>query len=180
MGELTTQYAGVPYDDPRMMPYYALAEELDIPVAIHTSGGPSRTAQNCCPKFRLALGSPMGLEEVLVRFPRLRVQIMHGWPGEDVFSMLYQYPQLVVDLTPWPAIMSVPEFHEILRKYKEAGFLGRVMFGTDAGPDYISRIVAAYTDAMFLTPAELDGILCGNAERFLRRTGICSGSTAPR
>jgi predicted TIM-barrel fold metal-dependent hydrolase len=178
MGELTTQYAGVPYDDPRMMPYYALAEELDIPVAIHTSGGPARTAQNCCPKFRLALGNPMGLEEVLVRFPQLRVQIMHGWPGDELFSMLYQYPQLVVDLTPWPAIMPVAEFHEILRKYKDAGFLDRVMFGTDTRAENIPRAVAAFAEAKFLTPAELDGILCGNAERFLRRSGICSGSKA--
>jgi hypothetical protein len=33
MGELYNQYAGIPFDDPRMEPYYALAERLGIPVA---------------------------------------------------------------------------------------------------------------------------------------------------
>ena len=31
MGELYNQYAGVPYDDPRMDPYYEMAERLGIP-----------------------------------------------------------------------------------------------------------------------------------------------------
>ncbi len=31
MGELYNQYAGIPFDDPRMEPYYALAERLGIP-----------------------------------------------------------------------------------------------------------------------------------------------------
>ena len=32
MGEITAQYAGVSPDDPKLEPYFALAEELDIPV----------------------------------------------------------------------------------------------------------------------------------------------------
>ena len=32
MGEITAQYAGVALNDPQLDPYYALAEELDIPI----------------------------------------------------------------------------------------------------------------------------------------------------
>jgi uncharacterized protein len=174
MGELTNQYAGVAFDDPRMMPYYALAQEFDVPVAFHTNGSFPLTAQGCCPKFRLRLGDPIQLEDVLVKFPRLRVQIMHGWPSDQLFAMLYQYPQLVVDLSPWAALMPAPAFHALLRKYKDAGYLDRVLFGTDY-PN-ISQAVTAFTSADFLSPAELDGVLCGNAERFLRLSGVCNGS----
>lgn len=33
--EITNQYGGISPDDPRMDPYWSLAEELDIPVGIH-------------------------------------------------------------------------------------------------------------------------------------------------
>jgi hypothetical protein len=39
--EITNQYGGISPDDPRMEPYWKLAEDLDIPVGIHLGpGGP--------------------------------------------------------------------------------------------------------------------------------------------
>ena len=35
IGEIMAQYEGVPPDDPRLEPIWALAEELNVPVAIH-------------------------------------------------------------------------------------------------------------------------------------------------
>ena len=52
MGELYNQYAGVPFNDPRMDPYYDTAERLGIPVAFHTHSAPPLTAHQCCPDFR--------------------------------------------------------------------------------------------------------------------------------
>jgi len=43
MGELALVYAGVAPNDPQMEPYWALAEELDIPVGIHTGLAPPKT-----------------------------------------------------------------------------------------------------------------------------------------
>lgn len=40
LAEVTSQYGGVAPDDERMAPYWALAEELDIPVGIHIGPGP--------------------------------------------------------------------------------------------------------------------------------------------
>jgi predicted TIM-barrel fold metal-dependent hydrolase len=39
LGEVLNQYAGIAPDDPRMEPYWALAEELDVPVGIHLGPG---------------------------------------------------------------------------------------------------------------------------------------------
>ncbi|MCW4020705.1 MAG: hypothetical protein NWF14_05715, partial [Candidatus Bathyarchaeota archaeon] len=38
MGEITTMYDGLPPNDPILEPYFALAEEMDIPVLIHCCG----------------------------------------------------------------------------------------------------------------------------------------------
>ena len=58
LGELGLIYNGVAPNDPQMEPYWKLAEELDIPVALHTGLGPPRTPYECCPKFRNSLGNP--------------------------------------------------------------------------------------------------------------------------
>ena len=39
LGEVTAQYAGLSLSDPKYIPYLALAEEFDIPVAVHTGPG---------------------------------------------------------------------------------------------------------------------------------------------
>jgi hypothetical protein len=48
---------------------------------------------------------------------------------------------------------------------------GRIMFGAD-GHDY-AKAFAAYESAEFLCDKQLEGIFCKNAERFLRKRGIC-------
>ena len=45
LGEVYIQYRGHAPDDPRYAPYFALAEELDIPVGIHLGEGPPATAR---------------------------------------------------------------------------------------------------------------------------------------
>ncbi len=51
--------------DPSVDPYFALAEELDIPVAIHMGTGGSGRANIAMPKFRGSKGDPLLLEELL-------------------------------------------------------------------------------------------------------------------
>lgn len=174
MGEIYTQYSGMAYDDPRMAPYYELAQELGIPVAFHTHSAPPLTANRCCPKFRISFGDPMTLEEVLIKYPKLKVQIMHANPlvYPMLLDLMSQYPKIYVELSPFQRILRREKFHRLLASFKEAGVLGRVMFGTD-GDDYGSAL-EAYRSADFLTAGELEGILCKNAARFLRRQEVCN------
>ena len=176
MGEMYNQYAGIPFDDPRMDPYYALAERLGIPVAFHTHSAPPLTAAQCCPAFRLASGNPMLLENVLVKYPRLKVQIMHANPlvYPEVIDLLVQFPKVYVDISAWQMAYTRPKFHRLLREYVGAGLTGRIMFGSD-GHDY-AQAFAAYESAEFLNERQLEGVFCRNAARFLRRRGICDGA----
>ncbi|MDG1462890.1 MAG: amidohydrolase family protein [Gammaproteobacteria bacterium] len=173
MGELYNQYAGIPFDDPRMDPYYEMAERLSIPVAFHTHAAPPLTAQQCCPSFRLSNGNPLLLENVLVKHPKLRVQIMHANPlvYPEVFDLLVQFPKVYVDVSPWQMAYTRKKFHQLLKAYADAGMIGRIMFGSD-GADY-DKAIPAYTSAEFLTGKQLSGIFCKNAERFLRKAGTC-------
>ena len=65
IGEVGSQYEGIPPNDPRMEPLYALAEELDLPFALHMHPGPPGAASIGFPKIRPSMGDPL-LEDVLV------------------------------------------------------------------------------------------------------------------
>src|SRR5512144_1144214 len=67
MGEIGAQYGGLSPSDPKLEPYFALAEQLDVPVGVHTGMSfPGITSDPCCPNFRVTLGNPALLEEVLI------------------------------------------------------------------------------------------------------------------
>lgn len=76
--EISSQYEGIAATDPRMEPYFALAEELDIPVGIHMGPGPPGAPYVVAPSYRMRLSSLLTLEDVLVRHPKLRVWAMHA------------------------------------------------------------------------------------------------------
>mgnify|MGYP002629533112 CR=1 FL=1 len=108
MGEIGSQLMGVAPNDPAREPYFALAAEFDVPVLIHTEGiGPP------LPGFRTAAGSPLLLEEVLVRHRNLRVSVENaGFPFlDDMIAMMYQYPQLYGDLSTMTWIIPRAAFH---------------------------------------------------------------------
>ena len=50
----------------RFEPYWALAEELDIPVGIHMGPGPPGAAYLGATKYRMSLTDPLLLEDVLI------------------------------------------------------------------------------------------------------------------
>src|SRR5258708_32300704 len=59
MGEIGLQYEGLSPSDPSVDQYFALAEELDIPVAIHMGTVGSRRANLGNAKFRGSVGNPL-------------------------------------------------------------------------------------------------------------------------
>jgi len=175
LSEITTQYAGIAPDDPRLEPYFTLAEELDIPVGLHMGPGPPGTAYFATPSYRVSAGDPMRLESVLVRHPKLRVYAMHaGWPmGDAMIAMMFAHPQLYVDVGVIDWAYTEKDFYAYLRRLIDAGFERRVMFGSDnmVWPDAIDVAIKRIEHAPFLTERQKRLILHDNAARFLRIEG---------
>jgi predicted TIM-barrel fold metal-dependent hydrolase len=172
LGEVTNQYAGILPDDPRMEPYWALAEELDIPVAIHIGTGPPGVIHLGAAGYRARMHSALTIEEVLVKHPKLRVDIMHaGYPLiDDLLAVLYAHPQVYVDVGIIVYNQPRPAFYRYLQAIVDAGFAGRVMFGSDqmVWPGTIERAIAVIEAAPFLTQQQKRDIFYNNAARFLR------------
>jgi hypothetical protein len=172
LGEVATQYEGIAPDDPRMERHWTLAEELDIPVGLHTGLAPPNTPYQCCPKFRITLGNPALLEEVLIRHPKLRVYLMHaGFPYlQETIAIMHMYPQVYADLGVIDWNRSREEFHEYLRALMNAGLGRRLMFGSDqmVWPDAIGLAIEGIESASFLTAEQKRDIFYNNAVRFFR------------
>ena len=172
MGEIGAQYHGLNPSDVWFEPYLALAEELDIPVGIHTGLAPPGTPYGCCPGFSVDLGNPMRLEPMLKRHPKLRVWLMHaGWPYlQETKAILYMYPQVHADLSVINWIIPRQEFHDYLQALVTAGMGDRLMFGSDqmVWPEAITQAVEGVDSAPFLSPAQKRAIFHDNAARFLR------------
>jgi predicted TIM-barrel fold metal-dependent hydrolase len=173
LGEVTAEYAGLTLSDRKFDPYLSLAEELDIPVSLHTGTGPPGISFDpCCRAFRVSLGNPALIEDALNRHPKLRVNLMHaGWPYlQETIALLLVYPQVYVDVG---AIVWIPpraEFHAYLGALTRAGFGKRIMFGTDQmfWPEAIGMAVEAVDSAPFLTASDKQDIFSGNAIRFFK------------
>lgn len=175
LGEITAQYAGASLSDPRYDPYLALAEELDIPVALHTGTMPAGTTFDpATPRARARFGNPELVEEALNRHPKLRLNLMHaGWPYlPDTIAMLMLYPNVNVDTGALAWLLPRPAFHDFLRQFVDAGFGRRIMFGSDHmfWPDGIGMAVEGIESAAFLTEAQKRDIFYNNAVRFYKLT----------
>ena len=172
LAEFAPQYIGLAPNDPAIAPYFALAEELDIPVGLHMGLGPPGAAYVGSPKYRMALSNALLLEDVLVRHPKLRLYVMHaGWPmADEMLGLLHAHPQVYVDVAVINWVLPRKEFHGYLRRLTEAGFTKRIMFGSDqmAWPEAFGRAVEAIESADFLTAEQKQDIFYDNAARFLR------------
>lgn len=167
IGEIGAQLIGIPPNDSRLEPYFALAEEFDVPILIHTAGiGPP------LPSFRSAAGSPNLLEEVMVKHPKLRIFVENsGYPYlDEMIAMMYQYPQLYGDVSTITWIIPRSAFYDYLQRLIKAGLGKRLMFGSDQmrWPEMIGEGIEAIQEADFLTHEQKRDILYNNATRFLQ------------
>lgn len=172
IGELGFQYDGVAVTDPSLEPLWAAAEANDIPVAVHFGPGPPGVAYMPGSGYRAKLSSPLALEDVLVRHPKLRVNVMHaGFPMlDDTLALLYAHPQVYLDTGVIVYTQPRPAFYRYLQALVDAGFGQRVMFGSDqmVWPEAIERSIKVIEEAPFLSPEQKRDILYNNAARFLR------------
>jgi predicted TIM-barrel fold metal-dependent hydrolase len=172
MGEIGLQYEGISPSDSSVDAYFALAEELDVPVAIHMGTGGSGRANITTPKFRGSMGNPLLLEELLARHPKLRVQVMHaGYPMIDnMLTLLQANSHVYVDVAGLIWSYPVKEVNRYIERLVDGGFEDRVMFGTDQllWPKLMAYSISIIQNADYLTAQQKRDILYNNAARFLR------------
>jgi predicted TIM-barrel fold metal-dependent hydrolase len=172
LGEVMAQYEGVAANDARLEPYWALAEELDIPVGIHMGPGGPAEPYFGNPGYRARNSDPLLLEDVLVKHPKLRVYIMHaGYPMIDnLRALMFAHPQVYVDIASIVYTEPRAAFYDYLKSIVAAGYGDRILFGSDQmiWPGVIEPSIEAIENAPFLTKSQKRDILYNNAARFLR------------
>ncbi len=167
VGELAPVYRGISINDPLLEPYFAIAEEYDLPVLIHISGmgAPTET-------FRIRTGHPELLEEVLRRHPNVRVYLENAsFPFfEEAISIMYMFPQVYADISTISWIVPRAIFYDHLEQLMKSGLGNRLMFGSDqmSWPGVIGDAIESIESAPFLTEEQKRAIFYDNAARFLR------------
>lgn len=159
-------------DDKAVYPFYQKAEELEVPLLIHQSAA-GRFVQ-------LKYSDPVLLEDVLLDFPDLNVCIAHmgwGWT-ERTLLMMQEVDNLYTDtafLCRYPYRLS-----QHLCLAKQFNIIDKVLFGTDfpgrCNPqkhfiqwfrEGCNEEIAKYGGPQ-LSKSDIEGILGGNAKKFLR------------
>ena len=169
-GELALQYEGKTLADPEFEPYLAICERMGIPVALHTGMSFPNTPYTCCPKFRTYFGNPQLIEEVLVKHPKMKIQLMHmGFPYlQETKAIMNVYPQVYADIGAIDWLRPLPEFYSYLQSFIDGGFGKRIMYGSDqmGWEDAIPLSIKNVENAPFLTEAQKQDIFYNNAAKF--------------
>lgn len=175
IAELAPFYAGILANDASIMPYFELAQTLNIPVGFHIlPGGPNygiHLFPQMLDKTRIKNANPLQLEDALVKFQNLKLYIMHGgWPYiDDLKALMYAHPNVYVDISVLNWILPQEELNNYLKSLINAGFGNRILFGTDqmVWPDTIDDAVESVNSAHFLTIKQKEDIFYNNAAKFL-------------
>jgi hypothetical protein len=165
MGEVLSQYYGISSSDSLLFAYYSLAQKYNLPVGIHTGGaGPDHGS----PNFKIELGSPLLMENMLRSFPKLKVWIMHSGDQyyKETINIMQANKRVYADISVIsnPDIVSVEKFSTIMQAFIEAGLEDRLMFGSDNGA--IDKVIQAVEGLSFLTDKQKKKLYYQNAERF--------------
>lgn len=142
---------------PRMYPLYQAAQELNVPVLIHTGSSVFKGT-------RLKYGDPLHLDDVAVDFPKLNLVMAHSGRGfwyDRAFFLSKLHPNLYMEISGLPPAKLMTYFPELARN------TDKVIFGSD-WPGMPA--IGANVEAVANLPLPVEGIrkiLGGNAARLL-------------
>ena len=144
-------------NDSRIYPIYGTAQDLGIPVLIHTGS-------SIFPGTRLKYGDPLHLDDVAVDFPDLKLVMAHSGRGfwyDRAFFMSRLHKNVYMEISGLPPSRLMEYFPELGRN------ADKVIFGSDwPGMTHIKRNMEAVA-ALPLPPEAAEKILGGNAARLL-------------
>ncbi len=169
IGEVLAQYHGISPSDSLLLPYYALAEKYNIPVGIHTgSAGPNHG----CPNFKEEMGNPLLLKEILLKYPKLKIWIMHaGGPPfiKETILLMKEFPSVYADISVInnPDIIPKEYFTQIMQELISSGLVDRLLFGSDNFP--IDTTLNSVKNLTFLSNKQKEKILYNNAKKLFQK-----------
>lgn len=172
VGEVAPQYRGISPSDPSFDKFYAIAEKYNMPVAIHMGTGGNGMANLTQPKFRASVGNPLLLEDVLAKYPKLKISVMHaGYPFlEEMIALMGANAYVYVDIAGLIWSYPLDEIHYYIKRLVQAGFGKRIMYGTDLmmWPSLVEISIGVIDNAQYLSFDQKRDILFNNAVRFFR------------
>ena len=144
-------------NDTRMYPLYATAQELSVPILVHTGSSVFRGA-------RIKYGDPLHLDDVAIDFPDLRLLLAHGgrpfW-YEQAFWMAQRHANVFLEISGLPAKNLLTYFPKL------ESLAHKVIYGSDwPGYPYIRKNIEAVNDLPISEGAK-EMILSGNAASLL-------------
>ncbi len=147
-------------NDSRLYPLYAKAQELGIPVMIHTGSSIFRGS-------RLKYGDPLFMDDVAVDFPELTLLMVHSGRGfwyERAYFLAKLHTNVYMEISGLPPKKLLDYFPELER------VADKVIFGSDwPGMPYIGSNIEAIRE-LPLSEETKDKILGENAARILKIT----------
>lgn len=172
MGEVAPQYQGMSPSDTSLDKYFAIAENLNIPVGIHMGTGGNGMANISSPKYRASMGNPFLLEDLLARHPKLKIWVMHaGYPmADEMIALMGANAYVYIDLAGFIWSYPLEEINDYIRRLVQAGFGKRIMYGTDllVWPKLLETSIGVIENANYLSFEQKRDILYNNAVRFFR------------
>ena len=178
IGEVLGFYNGFAPNNPMMDTIYKLAVRYDLPVGIHFGLAPPGSQLSDSPDMRIEFGNPLMLQDVLIKFPKLRVNIMHAaLPlfGDETLAIMYMFPNVHADIgvVTWADNYTIESVKEFLIKAGKYGLTDRIMYGSDemVWPGAIGLSFDFINNADFLTDKQKRDILYNNAAKFLGLSG---------
>lgn len=147
------------YPNDRMLyPVYAIAEELQIPVMVHTGSSVFKGA-------RIKYGDPLFLDDVAVDFPDLNILLVHSGRGlwyNNAFFMARIHPNVYMEVAGLPPQKLLEYFPELERN------ADKIVFGSDwPGVTSIKSNIETIR-GLPLQESTKEKILGGNAARILK------------
>jgi len=151
-------------NDRRVYPLYAAAEELQVPVLIHSGHTGVGAGEPGGGGVRLKYSNPMLVDDVAVDFPELTIILAHpSFPWQDeALSVARHKPKVHIDLSGW----SPKYFPPSLVQHANSVLQDKVLFGSDYPLITPDRWLADFA-TLDIKPAVVPKILKDNAARLL-------------
>ena len=139
-------------------PYYALASELDVPVAMQAGASGGMTPSEC--------GRPIGVDRPALYFPDTRFVLSHtGWPWVDeAIAMARKFPNVFLGTGSYPP----RHWPDALVEFVRGAGRDKVLFGTNF-PTVGHRHALSQVAELDLSPDTRDALLGGTARQVFSR-----------